>query len=169
MKARIYALFFLGWRFFIHVLKMVSPFHKSPGLDHYRRNYEADGLTTISPVERNRMLGFEKCIACDACVHSYFVANHYDARQPTPRDLALCLSRSMPDYPSARKVVDSWKGMDRFEAVCPRGVDLPGIVEMMKHHIDAYDRSIKSAPAMVKKAAAAAAASAPAPIPSRAS
>ncbi len=145
MKARFFALAFLGWRFALHLLRKLWPFYRSPGLEQYRENYEAEGLTIISPEERRSLTRFEKCIACDACLVSYFSSrNQYSPRTPTPRDLALCLSRSMPDYPSAREIVDEWKAPDGFKAVCPRGVDLSGIVELMKRHIASYDRSTHS-------------------------
>lgn len=143
MIRRLQALAFLGWRFSLHFVKLLSPFHKRPGLEQYRKNYTSEGLTTVSATERERFTGFEKCIACDLCLHAWFTegGRRYDPRAATPRDLALCLSRSMPDYPSARAIVDGWTGMEGFEKICPRGVDLPGIVELMRHHIAAYDEA----------------------------
>ncbi len=142
MSKRIFALIFLGWRFFLHFLKKLSPFHPRQGIEAYRANYEAEGLTTLSASERTVFPTFEKCVACDACVHAYFGSGRpYTPLQATPRDLALCLSRSMPDYPSARQIVARWTGLDRFEAVCPRGVNLRGIVALMKRHLETYDRS----------------------------
>lgn len=140
---RIYALAFLGWRYFLHLLR--APFRKRPGLEKFLENYLPDGITLISAEERAAMPGMERCIACDACVHRYFLRERrYDPRAATPRDLALTLSRSMPDYPAARKVLAEWKNPEWFDEVCPRGVDLAAIVSQMRRHLASWDAHQKS-------------------------
>lgn len=137
---RINALIFLGWRYAIHLLKAVSPFHRRQGLEKFLENYAGDGITLVSAAERENLPKMERCIGCDACLHPYFAREHaYDPRQATPRDLALSLSRSMPDYKAARAILASWQSPAWFGEVCPLGVDLAATVAMMRRHLAEYD------------------------------
>ena len=137
---RINALIFLGWRYAIHLLKALSPFHGRPGLEKFLENYAGDGITLISAAEREGLPRMERCIGCDACLHPFFSSEQpYDPRRATPRDLALCLSRSMPDYKAARAIVEGWETPASFATACPRGVDLQSTLAMMRRHLSEYD------------------------------
>ncbi|MEW6776574.1 MAG: hypothetical protein AB1405_09795 [Bdellovibrionota bacterium] len=142
MWRRIHALIFLGWRYFLHLLKAVSPFHRRPGLEKFRQNYLPDGITFYSPGERAAMPRMERCIGCDACLHAFFLREKYDPRQATPRDLAISLSRSSPDYKAARRILAGWKDLENFSELCPRGVDLAGITALMRRHLSEYDAHV---------------------------
>lgn len=137
---RINALIFLGWRYAIHLLKAVSPFHERPGLAKFLENYAGDGITLISAGERQALPRMERCIGCDACLHPFFAGHRrYDPAQATPRDLALCLSRSMPDYSAARAILAGWESPASLVGICPRGVDLEATLAMMRRHLHEYD------------------------------
>lgn len=137
---RINALIFLGWRYAIHLLKALSPFHRRQGLEKFLENYAGDGITLISASEREGLPKMERCIGCDACLHPFFSSEQrYDPRRATPRDLALCLSRSMPDYKAARAILAGWENPASFATACPRGVDLAATVAMMRRHLSEYD------------------------------
>jgi len=139
MGRRIYAIFFLGVRYAIHILKALSPLHRRPGLSKFRENYLPDGITFLTAAERQGLPKMERCVGCDACLHGYFKSRPYSPEAPTPRDLALSLSRSMPDYRAARRVLSEWQNLEWFREVCPLGVDLGGLVALMKRHLAEYD------------------------------
>lgn len=140
MSRRIQALIFLGWRYAIHLLKTVWPFSRRPGLEKFLENYLPDGITLFSTGERAALPRMERCIGCDACLHPFFLREGgYDPRRATPRDLALSLSRSMPDYKAARAVITGWKDLEWFDGVCPRGVDLKATAALMRRHLAEYD------------------------------
>ena len=110
------------------------------GLAAFRENYDADGLPPVTPDERAKLLGFERCIACGLCDRGE--AERIERSGGAYRGImALMLSgsRSMPDYRAAAysfSFVPEDVLRDK-ERVCPTRVPMREIARFVRDKADA--------------------------------
>ena len=124
MPPRLKAILLLALYFFKTVGRRLFTRRKS-GIAAFRAAYDADGLPPVSPLEREAMPAFSRCIACGLCDRgeSERIAASGGAYRGLMA-LVLAGSRSMPDYRAAAYsfgfVTD--EVLADKERICPTGV-----------------------------------------------
>jgi Fe-S oxidoreductase len=124
----------LSKHFWLHVIR--NAVHRpKPGeeLAKFREYYRADHLVPLSGEERGTLLEYQKCINCGTCARVcpvYGPAAHGFYRAPD--SIAASLSRSFPEFDSARDAVYNCTQCGACAAACPRGIDVPALVMMVR-------------------------------------
>ncbi|MGC4088383.1 MAG: hypothetical protein QM756_10875 [Polyangiaceae bacterium] len=139
MLGRIKALWLLAFALVSTLLRRAFS-QKGTGLAAFRANYDADGLPPLTPAERERMPGFQRCIACGLCDRGE--AERMAASGGAYRGvMALVLngSRSMPDFRAAAYSFSfvSEAVLAEKELLCPTGVPFREIARFVKDKADA--------------------------------
>jgi hypothetical protein len=118
------------------------------GLARFRENYAADGLTPLSPIDREQMRRFGRCIACGRCERGdaeRIVSSKGEYRGMM--GLVLAASRSMPDYRAAARgfahVSDG--DLEAKERLCPTRVPLRQLARFVKANAAAARVSLPAA------------------------
>jgi hypothetical protein len=121
---------------------------RRPGLERFRENYAADGLTALSPSDRIEMRDFGGCIACGRCNRGDgpFIASSGGRFQGT-MGMVLAASRSMPDYGAAAQALAYLGDEDlkRKEALCPTHVPLRRLAAFVRANAGAARVSLPRA------------------------
>jgi len=105
------------------------------GIAAFRENYDADGLPPVTPDERAKMAGFQRCIACGLCDRGEAerIARSGGAYRGV---MALMLSgaRSMPDFRAAAYsfsfVPESV--LEEKERICPARVEMVALSRFVR-------------------------------------
>lgn len=124
----------LGKHFWLHVLRNAVRKPK-PGEDlaKFEEYYRGDHLVPLTREERDALIVYQKCINCGTCARVcpvYGPAAHGFYRAPD--SIAASLSRSFPEFDSARDAVYNCTQCGACAAACPRGIDVPALVMMVR-------------------------------------
>ncbi len=96
----------------------------------------------ITPYHRNEIeiiRSVERCINCGLCInHCPVVAAVGVDRFSGPRSIAVELSRSPPEYWSTADIVYLCTGCGTCREVCPKNVDIPEVVNLIRARIFEY-------------------------------
>lgn len=130
---RLKALLLLGFALAVTVFKRLLLQRR--GLAAFSSNYQADGLSSVSELERHQLQSFGGCIACGLCDRdetrsSAAVTGTYSGLM----SVVLAASRSMPDYAAAARSVahlDRARLLER-EQICPTRVPIAAIVDFIQ-------------------------------------
>jgi succinate dehydrogenase/fumarate reductase-like Fe-S protein len=123
---RVLSLLNLAYRFNVHLVK--KPLTGSKGLARFLDQYGPEHLLPLSPEARQLLPGLESCINCGLCDT---VCERFDAAtrhlHNGPSELAVSLTRSLPDYDLIEAHLQAWEGCGacrECEGICPMGVPL---------------------------------------------
>jgi hypothetical protein len=134
--ARLHALLILSWAFVVTLLKKVFRFGPR-GLALFRANYEGDHLSSISPIERDELAGYGRCIACGRCnVGDAARMTESHGAYPGTMSLMLASSRNLPDFAAASEALRfiSDEELEEKEGVCPARVPMRKVARFIKNH-----------------------------------
>jgi len=96
----------------------------------------------ITPYHRNEIetvRSVERCINCGLCInHCPVVAAVGVDRFSGPRSIAVELSRSPPEFWSTADIVYLCTGCGTCREVCPKNVDIPEVVNLIRARIFEY-------------------------------
>ena len=140
---RLHALLLLSWSFLVMLTKKV--FGTGPrGLALFRRNFDAERLSSVGAEEREDIIAFGRCIACGRCERGDG-ARIAASRGAYPGTMALMVasSRSMPDLAAAAEAL-RWIRDDELaekEPLCPTGVPMRRVAAFVRAHAGIVDRS----------------------------
>jgi len=133
-KKSLHALINLANHFWLHVFRRAFMKPK-PGaeLKKFRENYAPDRLVPLTPEESALLPEFQKCINCGACaavcpVCAPAAAGAYRG----PDSITAALSRSFPDFGSARDAVYNCTQCGACALACPRGIKIPDLVMLVR-------------------------------------
>jgi hypothetical protein len=155
---RLKALFLLAWALIRTVFRRMFT-NDNDGIRRFVENYAADRLPPVSPEERERLMGFGRCIACGLCDRgegARIVASGGTYRGVM--SLMLAASRSMPDFDAAAlsfaHVPD--EVLAEKEAICPTAVPMRKIAHFVQSKARELERSmpptsVRSLPPLAKK------------------
>lgn len=127
-KKQLYAIYFLGREFFLHMVKKFIFRRKSPGYEDFLEFYGADRIVPLTDIDREKIPAFAACVVCEMCDIACPVAKADDSTQfAGPMDIACCISR------------DLTQSGDRFDPflstlcgacdyVCPESVPVTDII-----------------------------------------
>ena len=139
MRGRIKALWLLACALVMTLLRRAMG-RGATGLKAFRANYDADGLPPLTPLERERMAGFQRCIACGLCDRgeSERIAASGGAYRGLMA-LVLSASRSMPDFRAAAYSFSflSEAVLAEKEPICPTGVPFRELARFVRDKADA--------------------------------
>jgi hypothetical protein len=113
---------------------------RKTGLLLFHDNYDADGLPSLEPSEREQVATFSRCIACGRCDvgESERIARS-GGQYSGLMSIALASSRSMPDYDAASRslahVPDSV--LAEKETICPVGVPFVELARFVRAKAEA--------------------------------
>ena len=114
-------------------------------LDKFLENYRADRILPYSPRERAALPDFQSCVSCglcsNECVLSSSPGDLLQGNPVDPRLLAVAYTRSIPEFWSAREIIERCKECNLCEEICPTDTPLKGIVRF------AADKIREEAPA----------------------
>lgn len=130
----IYAIGNLGVHFWAHVFRRIFK-RPAPGseLRKFNDNYREDLLVPLSAGERDALFGYERCINCGMCASVCPVYPPSEAGvYRGPDSIAASLSRSYPEFGPARDAAFNCTQCGACARACTMGVDVPGIVMMMR-------------------------------------
>jgi len=130
----IYAIGNLGVHFWAHVFRRIFK-QPAPGaeLQKFNEYYAEDLLVPLKPAERDALLDYERCINCGACASVCPVYTPSDAGSyRAPDSIAVSLSRSFPEFGSARDSVYNCTQCGACARACTRGVNIPELVMMVR-------------------------------------
>ncbi len=89
---------YLGWEFFLHLLRKYVLRRKSPGLEEFIEYYREDRIVSLTAEERDRHPAYSRCIACGLCDPVCPVLNAVGStRFAGPADVACSLSRDLTE------------------------------------------------------------------------
>jgi hypothetical protein len=138
LSGRALALVVLAWSL---VKVFVSRlFGRKTGLLLFHENYDADGLPSLDPSEREQVATFSRCIACGRCDvgESERIARS-GGQYSGLMSIVLASSRSMPDYDAASRslghVPDSV--LAEKETICPVGVPFVELARFVRAKAEA--------------------------------
>lgn len=134
MTGRVKAFFMLAFALLVTTFRRLVS-RRGTGLAAFRENYDADGLPPVTPEERAKMPGFERCIACGLCDRGEGarIAASGGAYRGV---MALMLggSRSMPDYRAAAYSFSfvPEEVLAEKERICPTRVPMRDVARFVR-------------------------------------
>ena len=134
MPPRLKAVLLLTVAVFVAFLRRL--FGRSPlGVALFRKHYAKDGLSPLSPEQRDAMRSFGVCIACGLCDRGERVRiERSGGAYHGVMELMLAASRSMPDFGAAALAfahVPEDILADK-ERICPTGVQMRKIAAFVR-------------------------------------
>lgn len=113
----------LAWSLFkVQSRRLFGP---PSGLSLFHRNYDGDRLPAVSPLEREALPSFSRCIACGRCdLGEAERMARSGGQYPGLMAIVLASSRSMPDFDAAARAIAYVPDdvLRAKEAICPTGV-----------------------------------------------
>jgi Fe-S oxidoreductase len=110
--------------------------NEDEAFDYVKGTLRSERITPYHPYELEVVRSIEKCINCGLCInHCPVVAAVGIDRFSGPRSIAVELSRSPPEYWSTADIVYLCTGCGTCREVCPKNVDIPEIVNLIRARI----------------------------------
>lgn len=104
--------------------------------EYVKDTLKSEKITPYRPDELQIVKSISSCINCGLCIsHCPVVASVGVDRFSGPRSIAVDLSRSPPEYWSTADKVYLCTGCGTCREVCPKNVDIPEIVNMIRARI----------------------------------
>jgi succinate dehydrogenase/fumarate reductase-like Fe-S protein len=104
-------------------------------LDKFLDTYRGDRIFPVTPDERAAMPSFQACVSCGLCTNECVLTappgDLLGSVRIDPRDLAVAYSRSVPEFWSARDLVEACEGCGLCEEICPTDTPLKRIVRFI--------------------------------------
>jgi len=134
MKKQLYAIINLGWHFALHILELIFRFlgKKAPGMDKFRENYGAEGLSPLSRANRENLFLLSGCIGCGLCRMTLNLHPPAGAPLSDPESLSICLVRSLSDTRAARDSFQLAPASLSGISHCPRGISIAGVYDFLQ-------------------------------------
>ncbi len=127
-KKQLYAIYFLGREFFLHMVKKFIFRRKSPGYEDFLEFYGDDRIVPLTDEDRENIPAYAACVVCEMCDPACPVMKADDsARFAGPMNIACCLSRDLThsgDWPSP--FLSTLCGACDY--VCPESVPVTDII-----------------------------------------
>ncbi len=139
---RLYAFLNLAAAFWLHWLRKLAFWKEDRGIERFFKNYAEDNITSLTAGEAAFLERFEGCIACGACAgrcEALAEARYRDFMGP--REIAACLSRSLPELWAARDTVYRCLLCSSCEVVCPQGVPVSEIASFARRKVRVQDEN----------------------------
>jgi hypothetical protein len=137
MKALLKAYTLLAFAFFTTVLSRWLHLGKRYGLPAFHRNYASEHLSAMRPGDGAVLVGAGKCMACRRCEDGDLpLLQRYAGVYPGLMSLVLASARSTASAHSAQvgwQVLPSDE-LERRERLCPEGVPIVALGELVRHH-----------------------------------
>ncbi|MGY5863982.1 MAG: heterodisulfide reductase-related iron-sulfur binding cluster [Candidatus Thorarchaeota archaeon] len=103
---------------------------------HVKSTLKEEGITPYRPDELEIVKSVGSCINCGLCIqHCPVVAAVGVDRFSGPRSIAVELSRSPPEFWATADVVYLCTGCGTCREVCPKSVNIPEVVNMIRTRI----------------------------------
>ncbi|MHA2024722.1 MAG: (Fe-S)-binding protein [Candidatus Thorarchaeota archaeon] len=104
--------------------------------EHVKGTLNEEGITPYRPDELEIVKSVGLCINCGLCIqHCPVVAAVGVDRFSGPRSIAVELSRSPPEFWSTADIVYLCTGCGTCREVCPKNVNIPEVVNMIRARI----------------------------------
>jgi Fe-S oxidoreductase len=124
----------LGKHFWLHVFRrLVRKPRPGEEMHKFLEYYSADKLTSLTCDDRTALFEYQKCINCGTCARVcpvYAPAAHGSYRAPD--SIVAALSRSFPEFGAARDAVFNCTQCGACALECPRGIDAPGLIMLVR-------------------------------------
>jgi Fe-S oxidoreductase len=113
--------------------------NEDEAFEYAKSTLKKERITPYHPHELEAVKSVESCINCGLCLnHCPVVAAVGVDRFSGPRSIAVELSRSPPEYWSTADIVYLCTGCGTCREVCPKNVDIPEIVNLIRKRIFEY-------------------------------
>ena len=110
--------------------------NEDEAFEYVKGTLRSERIIPYHPYELEVVKSIEKCINCGLCInHCPVVAAVGIDRFSGPRSIAVELSRSPPEYWSTADIVYLCTGCGTCREVCPKNVDIPEIVNLIRARI----------------------------------
>jgi Fe-S oxidoreductase len=110
--------------------------NEDEAFEYVKGTLRSERITPYHPYEIEVVRSIEKCINCGLCInHCPVVAAVGIDRFSGPRSIAVELSRSPPEYWSTADIVYLCTGCGTCREVCPKNVDIPEVVNLIRARI----------------------------------
>ncbi len=133
------ALIFLGWHFFIHLLRRAFSVFAGPRQalsksQIFLEQYRSDHIFAITPAERTVMPSFSECYNCRLCD---LACPDWNVADPlsSPSYLVAGYSRSLTDFAHLKTVPMSCETCTACEQACPQNVPIKRIRAFVNDHL----------------------------------
>ncbi|MBI1909984.1 MAG: 4Fe-4S dicluster domain-containing protein [Deltaproteobacteria bacterium] len=128
----LYAFFKIGFQLLQRIGKRLT-FRKSPRLEQFLKNYQADGIVTLSREDKEKLNRFSHCLGCGLCDSGCpLTLESTTLESTTPSYLAMALSRGMPDFAFMTFNKAVCQDCRHCEEVCPTKVPLKEIFNFIE-------------------------------------
>jgi len=110
--------------------------NEDEAFEYAKTTLKEERITQYSPTEQEVVKSVESCINCGLCIqHCPVIAAVGVNRFSGPRSIAVQLSRSPPEFWSTADVVYLCTGCGTCKEVCPKNVNIPEVVNMIRSRI----------------------------------
>lgn len=134
----------LGKHFWMHVFRrLVRKPRPGEEMHKFLEYYSADKLTRLTRDDRAALFEYQKCMNCGTCARVcpvYAPAAHGSYRAPD--SIVAALSRSFPEFGAARDAVFNCTQCGACALECPRGIDIPGLIMLVRRKAADADRAV---------------------------
>ena len=111
--------------------------------EYVKETLKAEKITPTHPDELEIIRSIESCINCGVCInHCPVVGSVGIDRFSGPRSIAVELSRSPPEYWSTADKVYLCTGCGTCREVCPKNVNIPELVNLIRSRIFEHRRDL---------------------------
>ncbi|MHA1963008.1 MAG: (Fe-S)-binding protein [Candidatus Thorarchaeota archaeon] len=112
---------------------------ENEAFEYAKNTLKEERITPYHPHEFEAVSSAESCINCGLCLHHCPVVAAIGVdRFSGPRSIAVELSRSPPEFWSTADVVYLCTGCGTCREVCPKNVDIPEVVNLIRARIFEY-------------------------------
>jgi fumarate reductase (CoM/CoB) subunit B len=116
---------------------------ENEAFEYAKHTLREEKVTPFSPHELEVVKSVESCINCGLCInHCPVVAAIGVDRFSGPRSIAVELSRSPPEFWSTADTVYLCTGCGTCREVCPKNVNIPDVVNMVRARIFEYRQDL---------------------------
>lgn len=117
--------------------------NEDEAFEYAKSTLKEERITPYSPHEFEVVNSVESCINCGLCLsHCPVVAAVGIDRFSGPRSIAVELSRSPPEFWSTAEIVYLCTGCGTCREVCPKNVDIPEVVNLIRARIFEHRRDL---------------------------
>ncbi len=110
--------------------------NEDEAFEYVKSTLKKERITPYHPEELEIVKSIENCINCGICInHCPVVAAVGLNRFSGPRSIAVELSRSPPEFWSTADIVYLCTGCGTCREICPRNVNIPDIVNLIRSRI----------------------------------